>query len=245
MVSSAKRSLKGFLLNSFIDFKLTALIGILVTFGITIINHIILLSSLNSTADTVWQCNTVGVLTYGYISMVITFCIAIFVTTNNTEFGRSFVFPLNRNLYAIGNFLFIVIGSYVLMVLTCALQIVEIIINIISGKLFDNFYTIPLINVKSFLPGFFISLSYMIFIVSFIYFLSMFFHKYKLVTSIVIPLLIATIYFSPDIKIISMDMYSSIFHDPSLGYLLLKLWVLTLIFHIIAYIPLKIREVIK
>lgn len=244
MDSSTKRSLKGFLLNSFMDFKQTAFIGTLITLAILLVNHLALLSNINSNENIVFQCNTAGVPMYGFITMAITFSIAIFVITNKKEFGRKFVFPLSRNIYAIGNFLFILIGSYALMTIICGIHIIEIIISIISSKIFKNFYLVPIAPLRSFIPGFLITLSYIIFIVSFVYLLSMLFHRYKLITSIIVSVFISLAYFFMDFRILCVNVYSFVFHEPSLIYLFIKLWVLTVVFHLIAYIPLKIREVV-
>lgn len=242
-----KRSLKGFLLNSFIDFKKTAFIGTLITIGIFLVNFVFFTLKLtpNDAYDMTYSTSSANVLSQGYLTMIITFCIAIFVTTNKNEFGRKFVFPLNRNIYAIGNFFFIIVGSYALMVIICGLEIMEVVISMILSMALKDFYYISTMTIPSFFIGFFISLSYMVFIVSFVYVLSIFFHKYRLVTSIIIPLIIAAIVIYPNIKILVMDMYSYIFKEPSILYLCLKLWVLTALFHLIAYIPLKRMEVIK
>ncbi len=241
--SKFTNSLKGFLLGSLFDFKSIFITSTAIIGGTMIFNYII--SALILILSDTQSSNNAGMLTSGYGIAIITFSIGMFVKMSNKYIGQKFVFPINRDIFAIGNFLFVIIGSIIFLISIITFSFIENIFGKIMELLFKGFVFFNEINFSIFGIGMWTSFCYMVFGISCIYFVSMYFHRFKLHTSIIMGLVIATIIAFPFIRIAFLHAFKFIFFEQSVLILSIKLWVLTVIYHILAYIPLKRMEVIK
>ncbi|GKX31410.1 hypothetical protein SH1V18_38900 [Vallitalea longa] len=244
MTSSVKRSLTGILYNLLMDFKTNAKIGIIISFAIGILINGTLFTHLN-TNNEVYQCTNIGFLQQGFIFMTVVFSIGIFISCSKQVFNRKFVFPLNRKIYALGNFFFIVIGSYIAMIIICALEIIEFVFSMICSSVTKVYYFIPTVSPKSFLSGFIILFSLMACIVSLVYLISVFFYKFKITTCIIISILIFGYFNITSINVFFINISTFYFNDTSVLFILIKFWISTIVFQLIAYTPIKFREVEK
>lgn len=238
-----KRSIRGLLLNIMIDFKKVLMIGLTITCCIAAVNLFMLVEKFfPSIYETVNVRHSGLVLDIGFITAIITFCITIGITTSKYEFQTKFVFPLTRRIYAVGNFIYVVVGSYLFMVMICALELIETFIYMALDKFSDDFYFINTVTPSSYIIGFFLSMSILIFAVSLVYIVAMFIRSYFLPMIIIIAILFGLFLTSDGFQNMLMDVFNGLWHMAFIQQLGI-LWGLTILFHLIAYIPLRDMEV--
>lgn len=238
-----KNVFKGFLLNSTYDLKTILIIGGSIASGIALAN-LVLIAVLASFSSGVSNSNS-GALYSGLVTMLLTIGISIFVSTSNSEICKKFVFPINRSIYAIGNYIYILVASFLLLVIVSALQIIELLAGNLLELVYSNVYFTNVITIENYLVGFWVSFCYVVFFASLIYLLSMCFHRYKIQFTAILVLILFLIFGVSEVREIFASAFSFIFTEGSIGLLSIKLLVLSIVFNIIAYIPLKRMEVIK
>lgn len=238
-----KRSLKGLLLNLFIDFKKVIMIGLAITSSIAVVNFILFIEKFfPSVYETINVRNSGLVLDIGFITAIITFCITIGISTSKDEFQSKFVFPLTRQIYAVGNFIYVVVGSYLFMVMVCGLELIETILYMALDRFSDDFYFINTMTPSSYIIGFILSTSILIFIVSLVYIVTMYIRKYLFPSIITLAVLFGLFLTSEWVQKLLMNGFNGIWRMAFMQQLGV-LWGLTILFHIIAYIPLRNMEV--
>lgn len=242
--SDYNRSFKGFLLHNFMDFKKTLIIGSSIVAGTILIDYIFAIILLNTSLGNSTDSVSSGAMIVGYGIMVVTLIIATFVNIGNTEVFSKFVFPIDRKIFATGSFLMNILGSMILMFVVCMASLIELLLSKLCDMVSLNYFLFFMIDTKSFLVGFWVGLCYMVFAVSFVYMLSMVFHRFKLITTISLGILFALSLFTPFGSVIAKS-FTFIFSEASVTILSLKLWGFSIIFNLIGFIPLNRMEVVK
>lgn len=240
---NSKNSLKGFLLNTSYDIKTLIIIGCSIALGISLAN-LIIVASLVTFTDGVSSSNS-GALYSGLVTMLITLGISIFVSTSNSEICKKFVFPINRSTYAIGNYIYILVASFLLMVAVSAVQIIELLLGNLLEIIYSNVYFANFITIEDYLVGFWVSFCYMVFFASLIYLLSMCFHRYKIQFTTVLVLMLVLVFSFSEVRDIFASGFRFIFSEESIGLLSVKLLILSVVFNTVAYLPFKRMEVKK
>lgn len=236
--------IKGFLINSLLESKTPLIIALSITMGIVLFNYIVYISMLvfsniNSTHD------NEGALSVGFITVIIVLIISTFLATSNKDIGRRFVFPINRKIYAIGNFLASIVVSICFLAGVSMISFLELIVGKLLELISPQFIIINRITLVNYGIGLWLAFCYFVFAMSAAYLVAMYFHRYKLITAVVIGLLIFSMFSLGFVRNIFFELYTFIFLEQSVDMLSMKLGGLTLLCHVLAYIPLKRMEVIR
>lgn len=231
-----KNSYKGLLLNFYYDIKKTIIIGIIITLSITLFSlllNIILIQFNEPTSS------NSGMLVVGFFVMLISLFIYVINSTSKVELFSKFSFPINRLIYAISNFIAIVIGSFLMLMVITIMTPIEVLLT-----KFISIFTIKLlylnnITLYGYIVGFLSAWGYMIALGSITYCIFMYIRKYKIFSLLVLALLITLILSFGWLG----NILQFIFFESNLALLMIKLLSISIVTNILGYIPLKKMEV--
>lgn len=237
MNSKIKNGYKGLLLNFFYDMKKTAKIGVIITLSILLSNF--LLNIIVMQFDGGDSNSNSGIMMIGFITMLITLFVYVVVSTSKVELYSKFSFPINRRIYAISNFLVLVVGSLALLMIVTILSPVELMLFKLVELFSDQFIYINIMTLGGFIEGFITSWLYLIAISSVSYCVFIYIRKYMIASLLTLAVL-ATM-------IISFgwlgNIIQFIFLEQNLGLFVAKLLSISVISHLLGYIPLRKMEV--
>jgi|LGOV01.1.fsa_nt_gb hypothetical protein len=228
---------KGLLYNFYLDLKTTALIGLVIVSSTAVFNIVLALIFLNINGSS--SNDGSGALFIGGVIMLITFIIHIIASTSIEGIHGKFSFPINRLIYAVSNFMFMIFGSFVLLAILTIFAPFEVLIyrfiELLTGKLLY----LNTITLDSFLIGFISSWAYLFSFASIAYALFMYIRRYLLYTLPILTILILCVFLFGWFG----DIIAFTFLETNLYILLLKLVGIAIVSHILGFIPLKRLEV--
>lgn len=185
-----------------------------------------------------------GSLTVGVIvSGVITAILAARVTSSK-ETNFYFSFPISRQLYAIGSFIFTVMTSVYLLLVTCFALVFEQLLGRITYILDHSIVIVDSITMYNLYIGLIVSLYYILFIASFVSLInciSILSIKYSVAAVVILGLLISS---SIGRKVLLMCL-GFLTEESSIVVLILKLTLLTLSAQCCIWLLLRRREITK
>ena len=233
--NNIKNAYKGLLLNFYFDFKKVVSLGIIVTLSITLFNFIMTIIMMNIDYST----ENSGVLMIGFFTMLITLFVYTILSTSREELHSKFAFPINRSVYAISNLFSILAGAFVMLLITTIILPIEIFLLKFVSLFTDKLIFLNTVTLPEYIRGFISSWGYMVALASVTYCIFMFIRKYMMYTLPAIAILFTCL--------ISFgwlgDIVEFIFAEQNLSVLMIKLLSITLVSHILGFIPLKRMEV--
>jgi hypothetical protein len=183
-----------------------------------------------------------NILTMGFITVLITLSIAVFSTISNTELNKQFVWPVSRSVYAAGCFIYILYSAVVFISGISVMLLLELLPAAVLKLMFSDILFINVLTVENFITGFWVSLTYLVLVVSAVYCLGMYFYRNKIIVSIIYgTLLILTSI--PVFRDIYAQVFQVILFEQSVILFSIKAWLAIAALHAAAYIPLKRMEV--
>jgi hypothetical protein len=233
-----KHGYKGLMLNFYLDFKKIISISTIVVLSLTTFDFIVTLL-IAQFSKSYGSERSAGVLLIGSVIMLIAFCIHTIKSTSKDTIKSKFAFPINRLMYSVVNFIAIVIGSLIMMMIITIIAPFEMILYRVTALFTDKLYYLSMVTLNNLFVGFISSWMYLIAISSLLYFIFMYIRKYTIVSLIVITISIFSILTFGWLG----NIISFVFLEQNLGIFVLKLSAVTIITHLLAYIPTKTMEV--
>lgn len=235
--NTVKNAYKGLLLNFFIDLRSTAIVGGIIVISISVFDIIMTIIFLN--LDEHISNDGTGTIFTGAIVMFVALLIHVIGSTSQNDMHSKFAFPINRTIYAVSNFLFILFGSFILLAIVTILAPVEMFLYGFLELVTHKIIYLNQITFHSFLVGFAATWAYLLAFGSLTYGIFMYIRRYKLYTLPVIAIVITSVFAFGWFG----DIIRFFFLEDSLLLLIVKLLVITIISHILGFIPLKRMEV--
>jgi len=234
------KSLKGYILSELLISKRTYIICTIIIFTIIILSELI---ELPMSLIGHGSSNSGGALISGFCVAYFSMLISSIKLSHNKALTSKFVFPINRKIYTIGNFIIFCLSTFILLLITCNAYFLEILTSIILKSIFKNFVYINNITFESYSFGFIISLLYIVTLTCLTYFLFMIFFKFKIKGISSISVLILTLLMFPFGRNLLFGTLMFFIREQSVIILALKLSISAIIFQLLSYIPLKNMEV--
>ncbi len=113
---------KGLFLNFFLDLRKTAFFAFCIICTIVFFDILMAIIFVNVNGNIYRQF---GPFYIGGFVMLCAFTIHVFMSTSLEEMHGKFTFPINRTVYAITNFVFLFIGSFVLLAIASIISPIE------------------------------------------------------------------------------------------------------------------------
>lgn len=237
-----KRSLTAFTTDILRGFRKVFMVVFAILAALPVVNAIAI-ASLKKWQPQAIILSSNGMLGIGFFTMLITLSISFFVSTSNSEILTQFVWPINRKVYAVGNFLVMSACALISVSGVSALLPVEVLSARILKAAFDDLILVNNITFENFLVGFWISFCYIMLFSSFSYCLGMYFFRYKIITTVLL-ILLANLSAVPAIGSFYNAIYAFIFEEgTSIMLFSVKVWFAILLLHILPYIQLRRMEV--
>jgi hypothetical protein len=236
MNKKVKNAYKGLMLNFYYDMKKIAMIGVIIMLSMMVATILLNVITLKSGSDI---NNNSGIMFSGFIVMMITLFVYVIVSTSKVELYSKFSFPINRRIYAIANFIVLCAGSFALLMIVTIFSPVEFGIYELLSTITDKFIYINNITLDGFINGFITCWLFLLTVSSVSYCIFIYIRKYMIVTLLVLAV-VATIVIAFDGLI---DVYRFLFLEKSVLLFAIKTLVISLVSHLLAYIPLKRLEV--
>jgi hypothetical protein len=236
------RALKGFIYGKIIDSRVLYIITAAIVFGYIFVSAIIdtILVSASQASNHIG-----GALTNGFGMVAIIMLIFGIIMTTRKEARSVFVFPIDRKTYTIGTFIIITLNTIVLLMIAAIGFLLEFIIYQILTRIFDNIIYINVVNLETFLAGFWISLCYIMFFTTLIFSLFTLFARYKFPAVITFALVIGLPFITSFGRTAFYRILMFYAGEQSLILLSLKLLVLAVVFQLLSYLSFRKMEVIK
>jgi len=237
------RSLKSYIKYILKSNKRSVLIFSSILFGVVLFNMIIALLIIKFSSSNSSSTVNSGALMSGFISVSIMASVSALVWTSKAEVNKAFVFPINRQIYALGNFISSIMGSFIFLIITSLISIFEILMGNLIAMIFNNFVFINEINMSNFIPGFFVSLSYLMLFIAASYCFGVYFVKNKIIVSAILGFVFILAITFPWPRQAIVEVFKFFFYEKSIAISCLKLWGTAMILHIAAFIPVRSMEV--
>lgn len=230
-----KNAYKGLFYNMLLDLKKTVCFVIIISLSIAAFNIVLALIFMN--VNEVSTHDGSGSLFSGVIVILVVLFIHIIKTQETSQ--SKFSFPINRLIYAVTNFVFLLVSSFILLAAVTIVAPIEVGIIRLIDVLTDKLVYVNAITLNSFIIGFVASWGYLFAFGSVTYCLFMYIKKYSMYTIPVITLIFTSIFvFGWFGEIIQF-----LFLEGHLGVLIFKLSIIGIIANVIAFVPLKRMEV--
>lgn len=242
MISSNNelRSLKGYILSELLSSKRNYIIGASVIFGnllLSIILQVVMLSLGQSSS------NNGGILLVGFGVIIIVMLISSILISSNKIIKTKFVFPINRKIYTIGNFIVFSINIFILLLITCSAYFFELLSSMILKSVYKGFIYINKVTFETYSIGFFISLLYIIAFTALSYLLFIIIYRYGLKSIITIASVIIVLLIFPFGRNMMISVLNFFIGEQSVPLLAIKLLGCALMLQLLSYLPLKNMEV--
>ena len=234
------RTLKGHVAGSLFNMKNVSIIVGIILLAQLLMNYLIIFitNGFNGTSN-----NSGGILTSGFGIALISMIVCGIAAATGKELKMAFTFPINREIYAIGVFIKFITSSMMLLAITTVAAAIELVGSKITSLLLPRFVMINKIDIAGFLLGFWVSLSYIIVAAAMCYCVFMYFNRFKLIA---VALICGTVLLMVAItqgRVLLGRGFIFYFFERSPLLLSIKLWCTALVFHALAYLPLKTLEV--
>lgn len=237
---NVQRSLEGFLYHNMIAAAPTFYITAVIIAAAIIVNslRLIIFSIFNINSE-----NHISSITSGLGVSLVLLIIAGINAASGKTLKSNFVFPINREVYSLGNFVSLLYVTFGLLIIVSVGQVFELLIIKMIEQIFNNIVVENLLTVETYLKGFFLTFSYLIAISSLAYFIAAFCFKYKLPAGIAIAVAIGAAFMFGSGRNAMYQATAYFIGEQSIVFLGLKLWLASIILQLLAYIAFRKVEV--
>ncbi|HEY9060008.1 MAG TPA: hypothetical protein VIO64_05815 [Pseudobacteroides sp.] len=240
LTNNEMRSLKGYILSELLVSKRTYITGACIIFAnlfIAIVLQVIMLSTGQDSS------NNGGPLVVGSGVAYIVMLISSILISQKKILKTKFLFPINRKIYTLGNFIVFCINTFILLLITCNAYLLEILSSLILKSIYKDFVYINQITFDSFSIGFIMSVLYIVALTVFTYLLFIVIFRYGLKSIITLSTAIAILLIFPFGRNLLFGIIMFFAGEQSAPLLAVKLIGCALILQILSYLPLKSMEV--
>jgi len=241
MFKTNLKALNSYFAYTYNDFKKVMITAVSVCAGIYILQLavIIIISQVNSSGSS----SNSSVIIAGTVAMLITFMIGVFVNTANGKIQNVFRFPINRPTYALGNLLYVLIVPLAIIAAVSVFFTLESLTYKLLSLIIGNVIYLNSVTISGYLEGIIPTYATIVFALSVIYMLSMYFHRYKLPFVLLLALFLFSIITFPGFRLGFSEAFTFGFKIKSILPFTLYMLGASLVAHLLAFIPLKIMEV--
>ena len=232
---NTKRAFKGVMLNFYFDFRKYLIIGALVILIITLIDFFGTIKGYHANN---YLGDTSGIFIIGFIVMLIAQGIFILQSSSSNGIRKKFMFPINRISYAAATFISIILGSLAMLMAVTMIAPIEMLLFKVGSLFSKKIIYISTLTISNFITGFISSWAYMVASASIVHLILVYFKIYKITGLIVLVAIIIISY------IINIDIAHFIIMENNFGMLILKLSVISISSHLLAFIPTRNMEVV-
>jgi len=227
---------KGLFVNFLLDLRKTAFIAFLIICTIVFVDFVmsIIFVSVNQDIFRVFGPFFIG----GFV-MMFAFTIHVIMSTSPDEMYGKFTFPINRSVYGITNFVFLIIGSFILLAIVTIVAPIEMFLYQILELSTHKILYLNEVTLNSFIIGFTATWAYLFCFGSLTYGIFMYIRNYTLYSLLTLTIVISIVVMFGWLG----DVTSFIFLEHNLLILIIKLISIAIISNILGFIPLKRLEV--
>lgn len=234
---AVSKAFNGLLLNLYFDLRKTLQISTIVVISIALFDFGMVTIFLGLDEDI--SNDASGILVFGTVAMIIAFSVYTVMSTSKEKLREKFAFPINRTIFAISNFLFYIIGSFLLLGIISILAPFEILLYKLVEVVSDKFLFLNLITLDAYLIGFVAAWGLIIAIGSFAYAVAMYVRQYTVYAVPILGVLFASIFLFGWFG----EILNLVFQETNLLLLTLKLLGFSVVCHGLGYIALRTTEV--
>lgn len=236
------RALKGYLKLSAVSYRRPVLVfasflGGALLFGL-VMSAYAAMRTTSGTGET-----STGAMMAGFLAAAITLFIMGFQSTSDRSMAQVFSFPLNRQVYALGNFLTICGLALSLTYVMGVIGGMEAFLGRLIASRIPQMLFVSNITIAGFVLGFWLTLSYLTLFMSSSYTLGMYFYRFKLATIAVGGLALLVLIVFPATATYIERLFSFFILEESPLALSMKIWGSVLVLHAVALLPLNRMEV--
>lgn len=225
---------------AYLDLKKTLLIGTIISASAFLVQFVILLAT--SLAGSASSSNA-GMLVTSYGMYAITFMIGIFADTANGQMKNLFRFPINRPTYAVGMLINLFAAPLAIIAAVSLFQVLESLTYTVLSAFLENLRYLNNLTVASYLEGLLPTYAMTVYALSMVYMLSMYFHRFKLPFTIALVALIVVYIMVGPFRVAFNRAFVYPFTQNTIPAFTLCMLGLSLVFHALAFAPLKTMEV--
>lgn len=241
-----KNALAGFVKYSILQNKnlyiIAAAVLSFITFGNIIYTLINYGQFSKGSVDTVYYGMSLGAPVCFWVTAGLLF-ISGFFSAAKSNINRMLKFPLSREAYTIGSFIYLVLNALIMAGMVLVAILAETAFANIFASSFKNVELVNDMTLKNFLAGLWLSLSIIILTASIAWCLGIYFFKYFPLTPVVLCILIVLILFVPFFGRIFTKGITSLYNEPSLILISIKLWLMIILVYAVSYLPIRKLEV--
>ena len=184
-----------------------------------------------------------GALTGGFFVAIVSLSIIGFGLASGSTMNKVFAFPMSRWVLFLGNIIVITMAALAYTYVISVVGGLEVLAGRLISALVPRLIFSNSITVGSYMLGFFISFSYLVWFMSGSYSLGMYFARYRIATMLLLGLgLVSLFAFSPAYQA-AVRVYYWFFNEPNPWMLTAKLWGTVTLAHVATLIPLRRLEV--
>lgn len=238
-----KQALNGFIKEKVTaeknHFKISVIIMLVLVFISTFFMYLIM-SRINNAGTASFG----GFINYGFIIVFFALFGISSRLSSKKRILNSLGFPINRRAYALGSFITILICTFVLIAIVYGIGIAEMgVWTLLSHSIADG-ASVHYPNIISLIASIWIKTISILSIASLLYCIKLYFIKYKGKFAIIFAGIVAICSGIPIINSLLSEFISGIFvGDSNILYSSISILLMTIIFHLSAYIPLSKMEI--
>lgn len=237
---NSARALKGFIQSRLIGSKKLYIIVAAIVFGNVIISSFIgfLVAKLGSKSST-----NGGALSSGFAMVAMVMFMSAIIMAVGKGMKASFVFPIDRKTYVMGNFIIFFINTIGLLLVSSVAFLLEASVFKILMNFSDNIIYINYASIETYFVGFWISLCYIFFITVFIHFAFMLYARFELPAVIISSLVTLLLFIFAFGRNILYHVLTFFIFEQSILLLSIKLIVLAVVFQGMTWLNMRKMEV--
>ena len=239
--SSSGRALRGYLSLSAITFGRH--VRVFAVILALIIATMVAGTALVAAYGTAEGATSGGALSGGFLVAIISLSAIGFGLASSTTMDRIFAFPMSRSVLFVGNAIVIAMAALTYTYLISLVGGLEVLAGRLIAGLVPRLIFSNSITLGSYMLGFFISFSYLVWFMSGAYALGMYISRYRLPTMVLLGLGLVSIFAFKSAYQVVVDVYYWFFNEGSPSILTAKLWGTTALAHAATLLPLRGLEV--
>lgn len=182
-----------------------------------------------------------NLFTSGLAIMTMLFLVVSVSSTTNKSINVNLLFPIDRKIFALGNFIFLSASTVVLLAVTTVAGMLEAIIMKILINVFTRATLINCITPENLIIGYIVSVSYVVFVLAMVYCISVYFFRSKLLTSLFFTA-VGLVFIFPLGRSFMFEVLKFFVFESSVLLLCIKLWLCTIILNLIGFILIRRME---
>lgn len=240
----AMRSYKGAIKNLYYDYRISFKVCLIISAAIVLaVNFLNILAVVYQ--DHVNGNSNGGGMNIVGITALITILVSSIELTSKKNMESKFFFPLNKKIWCFANLTMMTFAAFVFTTMALMLAAIELIVGNILTASSGRFFFFSSFTWDSYVGGTITLFMFILVFGSFVYCLFIFLKRYLVLVLTLLGIVIILPIFSSTFAPIYYTVFKFFFVEQTRSLFVVKYLSLTLIFHTLAYLPLKKMEVVK